>query len=35
VLYKEHYSKILKKAEEFVEGSDGKDDVLVLIRSVA
>lgn len=35
VLYKEQYSKLLKKAGEFIEGSGGKgDDVLVFIRSV-
>lgn len=35
VLYKEQYSKLLKKAEEFIEGSGGiGDDVLVFIRSV-
>lgn len=35
VLYKEQYSKLLKKAEEFIEGSGGiSDDVLVFIRSV-
>jgi len=35
VLYKEQYSKLLKKAREFIEGSGGKgDDVLVFIRSV-
>jgi len=35
VLYKEQYSKLLKKAREFIEASGGKgDDVLVFIRSV-
>ena len=35
VLYKEQYSKLLKKAGEFIEGSGGKgDDVLIFIRSV-
>lgn len=35
VLYKEQYSKLLKKAEEFIEGSGGVgDDVLVFIRLV-
>lgn len=35
VLYKEQYSKVLKKAGDFIEGSGGKgDDVLVFIRSV-
>jgi acetoin utilization deacetylase AcuC-like enzyme len=35
VLYEGQYSKLLKKAEEFVKGTGGKgDDVLVFIRSV-
>jgi len=35
VLYEGQYSKLLKKAEEFVKGTGGKgDDALVFIRSV-
>lgn len=35
VLYKQHYSKIFQKAEDFVQGIGGiDDDVLVFIRSV-
>ena len=33
VLYKENYSKLLTKAEEFLTLSDSKGDALVLIRS--
>lgn len=35
VLYEQQYSKLLKKAEEYIEGTGGKgDDVIVFIRSV-